>query len=488
MTATVTLTVETGGRVRQTLTLTERTTCVVGRARDCRLRIGADGDDTDSDDSEVSRHHCRLDVDPPEVRVRDLGSLNGTYVNGQRIGGRQPASTPADGTQEFPERDLASGDRLTVGRSTLVVVIASSCDGCGAAVDRWETLCDGCRERAAEVEKWPRCGRCGREVPDEDHRGEQVCPACRGDVGGLLARLLGLARAGDRRLLPLRDYELVEELGRGGQGVVHLARHVATGERVALKLLLPQVAVHPGARSAFLREMANVRALRHRHVVAFRDSGYAGSVFYFTSEYCDQGNVGRLAAEQGGRVPVDEALRIIGEVLAGLDHAHHAPLPAVRLAAGHTAAARGLVHRDVKPPNILLAGAARTAKIGDFGLAKAFDLAGLSGHTRTGTAAGTVAFMSRTQLVDYRYARPEVDVWGAAASLYWMLTGTTPRAFPPGADPVAVVLSQRPVPIRDRRPDLPHRLATIIDEALVDQPRIVVTSAAELRRALQDAA
>lgn len=281
---------------------------------------------------------------------------------------------------------------------------------------------------------------------------------------------------------------MVRELGRGGQGVVHLARHVPTGELVALKLLLPRVAVHPVARRTFLREIDAVRALRHEHVVAFRDQGTAGSAFYFTAEYCAGGSADRLAAARGGRVPVEEAVSVIDDVLAGLDHAHHVPLPAVRLADGSTVAARGLVHRDVKPHNILLtvSGGERCAKLGDFGLAKAFDVAGLSGQTRSGVAAGSAAFMSRVQMLDYRFARPEVDVWAAAASLYWMLTGVPPRVFAPGTDPVGVVRSPA-VPIRRHRPDLPDRLARVVDEALVDTPRIAVTSARQLRGALRDA-
>lgn len=95
-----------------------------------------------------------------------------------------------------------------------------------------------------------------------------------------------------------------------------------------------------------------------------------------------------------------------------------------------------------------------TVKIGDFGLAKAFDRAGLSGLTRTGAVAGTVRYMPRTQVVDYKYAKPEVDVWATAATLYRMLTGTTPRDFPPGTDPIVVLLRESAVPIRDHAPTL----------------------------------
>jgi eukaryotic-like serine/threonine-protein kinase len=147
------------------------------------------------------------------------------------------------------------------------------------------------------------------------------------------------------------------------------------------------------------------------------------------------------------------------------------------------------VHRDIKPGNILLARRGRdlVAKVADFGLSKAFDRAGLSGMTLTGSVAGTMPFMARPQLIDYKHALPDVDVWSMAASLYWMLTGYYPRDFPEREDPIRVVLDTNAVPIRERDPNIPHRLATVIDEALIDRPKITVASAAQLAAALREA-
>src|SRR5207248_2858357 len=125
-----------------------------------------------------------------------------------------------------------------------------------------------------------------------------------------------------------------------------------------------------------------------------------------------------------------------------------------------------LVHRDVKPQNVLLEGG--TARLGDFGFAKAFELAGLSGHTRTGALGGSWGFMPRAQGLNYRYAPSSVDVWAAAATLYWMLTGATPRDFPAGADPVAIVLRESAVPIGRRDPAVPSGLAAVIDDVLAE--------------------
>ena len=124
-------------------------------------------------------------------------------------------------------------------------------------------------------------------------------------------------------------------------------------------------------------------------------------------------------------------------------------------------------------------------KVGDFGLAKAFDTAGLSGQTRTGSIAGTLSFMPRQQIVNFKYAKPEVDVWAMAASLYFMLTGTGPRDFPKGEDPCDVILRTSAIPIRQRNAKIPIKLAQVIDAALIDKPQINIKTAAELRRALE---
>ncbi len=190
---------------------------------------------------------------------------------------------------------------------------------------------------------------------------------------------------------------------------------------------------------------------------------------------------------KGGRLSIDKALEIIFQVLEALDYAHHAEIPYVKLANGSVAKGRGLVHRDLKPANILLTkcGKQTIAKVGDYGLAKAFDLAGLSGQTLTGSKAGTPAFMPRQQVLNFKYAQPEVDVWAAAASLYNMLTGYIPRNL--DGDPLLAVLKNDAVPIRQRNTEIPKPLAEAIDLALRDNPQIYFKSAIEFKQALIDA-
>lgn len=124
-----------------------------------------------------------------------------------------------------------------------------------------------------------------------------------------------------------------------------------------------------------------------------------------------------------------------------MTYAHNAEIPAVKLADGSYGKGRGLVHHDLKPGNIFLTNVAgkRIAKIGDYGLSKAFDQAGLSGQTMSGDCMGTPCFTPRQQILNFKYARPEVDVWAAAASLYYMLTGEFPRNFANNQNPLELL-------------------------------------------------
>ena len=182
----------------------------------------------------------------------------------------------------------------------------------------------------------------------------------------------------------------------------------------------------------------------------------------------------KLVKDHGGTLPREEACGLILQALDGLHYAH---------------TEHGLVHRDVKPANLFLAGSGRSrvTKVGDYGLAKAFDSAGLSGQTRTGDIMGTPVFTPRQQVINFKYAGPEVDVWAMAASLYFMLTGAFPRDFTKGKDPWLIVLQTPAVPIRQRNASIPKKLADVIDHALLDTPEIGFKTASEFKQALQRA-
>jgi eukaryotic-like serine/threonine-protein kinase len=445
MPAKVVLTITQGQLSGTKYTYEDREVCTIGRHKDCNVRLPSD-----ADHAQVSRYHCLLDINPPFIRVRDLGSGNGTYVNGKRVGAKAEEKSP-----ESLERDLVDGDLLQIGYTAFQVNIEDT-------------------ENADNL-----LARSQFTPPDNRQAADN---------------LLALAAGDHPSLAGIRGYTIVKLLGSGKCGAVYLAQNDRTEEMVALKVMLPQMAVNDRAVKMFIREMSNTQALRHPNVVRTFEYGEAENIFYFTMESCLEGNVSDFIQRQGGKVPLNIAISITLQVLAGLEYTHNAVLPAVRLADGSIGEGQGLVHRDLKPANIFLSrtGDKTLAKIGDYGLAKAFELAGMSGQTLTGQKGvmGTPSFMSRQQLLNTKYVQPAVDVWAAAACLYNMLTGVPPRNFGK-RDPLQVILLDRAVPILEREPNLPPALAKVIDQALFEDPSnhhdIFYKRAIDFRNALGEA-
>jgi eukaryotic-like serine/threonine-protein kinase len=475
----------------KTFVFSEHDTFLFGRATDAHARLSPD-------DTTASRHHFLLEVNPPDARVRDLGSRNGTFVNGVKHGGRAANETPEDGARRrHPEVDVKGGDEIKVGASVFKVnvEVPAVCVGCGTSIPDpfksvcvWEAgtyICPPCREKANSGHKpappgGPHCGQCGRDVSaevGERRGGDYVCHECRAKAEDDPAALLGRVLAEQSRLrgepLPqgVAGYRLGKKLGAGGMGAVYLAERIADKKPVALKVMLAKVAVDQEARQGFLREIDVMKGLRHPHIVELFDHGSAGGAFYFAMELCPGGSLMDHLARRGRPLAVKEATPLMLETLEGLGYAH----------------AQGYVHRDLKPANILLSAEGRGAKVADFGFAKNFEKAGLSGLTHTGTAAGTWPFMPREQLINFKYVKPVSDVWSIAATFYFVLTRALPRDSPRGRDPVDVVLENRIVPIRDREPGIAPRLAEVLDRALAAQTSDRFPTAGEFLKALAGA-
>jgi eukaryotic-like serine/threonine-protein kinase len=306
------------------------------------------------------------------------------------------------------------------------------------------------------------------------------------DLQATLQDMLGRAAMGDGDLSVLKGYTLARKLGEGGMGAVFLVHHGVKGD-AAVKLIRPDLAVNEMARKLFQREIANAMSLRHDNIVGFHGAGDSRGVLFLLMDFCNGGSVAARMARAGGRLPLAKALDITAQALDGLVYAHSAPID-VALEDGSATSATGLVHRDLKPDNLFLTTTAggETVRIGDYGLAKAFQTAGLSGMTLTGEARGTPEFMPRHQVIDFKYAGPEVDVWAIAASLYNMLTGRFPRNV--SGDRWRAVLRTAVVPIRERENAIPSAVAAVIDRALDDsQDELLFRSAGDLQSALRAA-
>ena len=404
-----------------TVTITQHDTFLLGRMKDCHLCVPGD--------PQVSRHHFLLEACPPTASLRDLGSLNGTHVNGKKIGGRKRGETPEQGAKrQYPTLALADGDRIKVGQSEIEVRI---------------------------------------DQPASEH---QVPAAfAEGDLSGLSPEAMHQLIFGspDEPMFRLPGYEIVRELGRGGCGAVYLANPSGGGKPVAVKLMLSRVRANARAIEQFKREMQVIAGLRHPNIVRFLDSGSDQGTFFFVMEYCDGGSLADVAAARGGVIAPAELMPWANQALEGLAAAHD----------------KGFVHRDIKPQNILIH--RNQARISDFGLAKNFQQAGLSGMSITGQYAGTPVFMPSEQITNFKYIKPVSDVWSFAASLYFLLTGKFPYRFDSKRDPIDIILNDHPAPIRQRMPGLEENLASVIDKAVARNPKHRFPDAGKLLAAIR---
>ncbi|MGH7620450.1 MAG: protein kinase domain-containing protein [Gemmatimonadaceae bacterium] len=275
----------------------------------------------------------------------------------------------------------------------------------------------------------------------------------------------------DRVTVAVGNQYLIEsEVGRGGMAVVYRATDLRLHRTVAIKVLPPDVAFNPDVRTRFIREAQTAARLSHPNIVPIYsvDEKDGGSVVYFVMAFVDGESLGvRLARE--GAWPVDRTVRVLRDVADALAYAH----------------ARGIVHRDIKPDNILVDRASGRPMVTDFGIARA--AASESRLTVTGVAVGTPAYMSPEQALGEREVDGRSDLYSLAVVGYHMLAGDTP--FKAANTPAMLVkhVSERPRPIRERRPEVPKYLAVAIDRALAKKPEDRFADAAEFRDALDGA-
>lgn len=415
----LTLTVIAGPNRGLTFTFTDHDTFIVGRSLDAHFRLP-------EDDAFFSRVHFLVEVNPPLCRLLDLKSRNGTLVNGKPV---QVA-------------DLADGDVIQGGQTILRVALQPA----GPAVPVQVADLADAGFRVSSTFRGPTQAWAGAPGP-LDAKGN--APPAQVNVPG---------------------YTVERELGRGGMGVVYLAREEASGNQVALKV------IHPGARptahatARFLREAEILRQLQHPHIVPFRALGSTGDQVWFAMDFLEGSDVGELLREQGPFVP-GRAIRLICQVLEALAYAHQ----------------RGFVHRDLKPANLLVTAGpdGEQVRVLDFGLARAYQTSQLSGLTLTGSCGGTPAFIPPEQVLDFRSARPAADQYSAAATLYCLLTDCyLYDGVRSAADFLTRVLQEEPVPLRRRRPELSADLEAVVRRALARKPEDRYLDVADFRRAL----
>jgi serine/threonine-protein kinase len=265
----------------------------------------------------------------------------------------------------------------------------------------------------------------------------------------------------------LKDrYRIRREIGRGGMAVVYLADDLRHGRAVALKVLRPEFAVSLGSER-FLREIEISARLQHPHILALYDSGEADGLLYFVMPFVE-GESLRDRLEREERLPVAEAVQIAAEVANALAYAHQ----------------NGVVHRDVKPGNILLFNG--HAVVADFGVARAISAAGGAGSTQAGVAIGTPAYMSPEQAsgetddVDGR-----ADIYSLGCVLFELLAGRPPHARVDYRAVLARVVRGEAPRVRNHRQEVSPALDAIVSRALARDRNDRFESAAALEQALE---
>ncbi|HKG93632.1 MAG TPA: protein kinase [Gemmatimonadaceae bacterium] len=274
-------------------------------------------------------------------------------------------------------------------------------------------------------------------------------------------------------------YAIDREIARGGMATVHLARDLRHGRRVAIKVLREEIAAAVGPER-FLAEIRVTASLQHPHILPLFDSGSVGCppeaggwLLWYAMPFVDGETLrSRLARE--GPLPVAEAVRLAREIADALDHAH----------------GRGIVHRDVKPENILLqpapANAGGHALVADFGIALALQQAGGERLTRTGLALGTPQYMAPEQAAGERALDARVDVYALGAVLYEMLAGEPPFAAATRQAVVHRLMHDPPPALATRRPDVPPFLDSAVRRALAKRPDDRFPTAAAFAAALAE--
>ncbi len=380
--------------------------------------------------------------------------------------------------------------QLKISITQQVIAETRNCKACGLPIELLpgETffLCDRCLERErpsiepAPIAVTAACMKCERDLTD------------RANSDGRAAELHGtvsyacetcLSRVPDFAAATIGPYELLGPLGEGGMGTVYLAYHRPTARLLALKQmkdLKDRLLV-----KRFEREVRFMKDLIHANIVRCLDVGTdSKGVPFLVTEFVPGGDLETASATD--RLPVEGAVSIVLDVLTGLEYLH----------------ARKIIHRDIKPQNILLgshpsaSGPLFVPKIADFGLAVSYARAGGTRITKPGTGLGTLMYMPPEQIMDAATAREPADLYAVGVTLYYLLTGQYTFDFPTPADvlelqkkqpelwrkphealrllmelrrlghPFQIILNEEPTPVEKRNPAVPSDLAEVVNRAV----------------------
>ena len=263
------------------------------------------------------------------------------------------------------------------------------------------------------------------------------------------------------------NYELEDEVGRGGMGIVYCARDKRLKREIAIKVLPPELSFRADIRQRFLREAETAAQLNHPNIVPIYTVEEKDNLVYFVMAYIKGDNLG-VRLQQHGPLPPVEVRRILKEVAEALAYAHN----------------RNVIHRDIKPDNIIIDEETGRAMVTDFGIARALTDSGDSRLTATGMAIGTPAYMSPEQSAGDRAIDGRSDLYSLGVVGYQMLCGQPPFVASNTPSMLVKHLSERPVPVDERWPDIPPDLSRAVMICLEKDPADRFPNAAAFAEAL----
>ena len=495
----VRLTVVDGPDKGKVFKIEESTTCLAGRSSDAKFRFS-------KKDPYISRRHFILEISPPKVYFKDLDVVNPSRIN----------KTYVD------ETELNEGDEIEVGFTRLKVSINReikqtkkvACLKCDKVIEIYfdedpDVLCPECEKSmssSAVIETAGQddvghafyCCECERDLKvlamsDElhDQHCDKVTYCCREC----------LPEKDDHSNRQIADYEFIRMIGEGGMGRVFLVYHGLTARLLVLKEVN---IINPLLGARFEREIRIMKRLENEFVLSYIDSGQdsIGGKPYLVMEYATNGSLSTLLGKRNGEPDTKRIIQLIVQSLTGLEYIHQ----------------QGIIHRDIKPDNILLSGRDHEEpipKIADFGLAREFRNAGGSVLTRLGIALGTVLYMPPEQIRDAHSVRETADLYSVGATLYHLLSGKYPFNFPTEAEirnfiedratdnlsphealrlmidgmrynsPYQLVLGESPIPIEKRVSDISPELARIVNKSILKDPNKRYQTAEDFRNDLE---
>ena len=394
-----------------------------------------------ANDNFVSRFHFLMEINPPKVWLKDLGSKNGTFVNGVKYGGRIVPDPHDLGMKKLSrsdavnnlnsilfETELFNDDEICVGDNSIYVTV-----------------------------------RNNRKPYERSLKSES-------DSYGLdIESLLNIVSTGKPDVISaIPDYEIVRKIGEGGMGTVYLARGLVSSGNVAIKIIKPEQELNQKIVKRFReREMVIVKSLEHKNITHCFDVDFRNGLYYIVMEYINGNDIQQIITRKGP-FGVQEACRIIVETLEGLSYLH----------------THNIIHRDIKPSNIIIS-KDNKVKITDFGLAK--DITNTNSLTKSSEYAGTYPFMPPEQLYNFKHCNFSTDVFSVGATLYYMCTKKYPHDYPKGKDVMLVNIQDPVIPVENRGVKIKQEIADVINKAVSLKMNERYQTAKEMQQALIEA-